>query len=73
MAKRANAHTIEINSSHTAMVSHPLAVTGLVLAASTGPLTPLTPTGSVHAHRRGGHTTCPAVDGLTPSVTPTGC
>lgn len=34
MAKRAKAHTVEINSSHAAMVSHPKAVTSLVLAAA---------------------------------------
>lgn len=33
MAKRANAHTIEINSSHVAMTSHPSTVTRLILAA----------------------------------------
>ena len=33
MAARANAHTIEIASSHAAMVSHPEAVTALILAA----------------------------------------
>ncbi|WP_328672682.1 alpha/beta hydrolase [Streptomyces sp. NBC_00328] len=36
MAARANAHTIEINSSHAAMVSHPHAVTDLILDAATG-------------------------------------
>jgi hypothetical protein len=35
MAIRANAHTIEINSSHAAMVSHPRAVTDLILDAAT--------------------------------------
>lgn len=34
MAERAGAHTIEIRSSHAAMVSHPEAVTALVLAAA---------------------------------------
>jgi hypothetical protein len=34
MAKRAHAHTIEINSSHVAMISHPKAVTDLILAAA---------------------------------------
>ncbi|AGZ41195.1 alpha/beta hydrolase [Actinoplanes friuliensis] len=34
MARRAKAHTIEISSSHAAMVSNPKAVTGLVLAAA---------------------------------------
>jgi pimeloyl-ACP methyl ester carboxylesterase len=33
MAKRMNAHTIEINSSHVAMISHPAVVTDLILAA----------------------------------------
>jgi pimeloyl-ACP methyl ester carboxylesterase len=33
MARRANAQTVEIRSSHVAMVSHPDVVTGLVLAA----------------------------------------
>ncbi len=33
MAARAHARTIEINSSHAAMVSHPRAVTALILAA----------------------------------------
>jgi pimeloyl-ACP methyl ester carboxylesterase len=36
MAARANAHTIEINSSHAAMVSHPRTVTDLILDAATG-------------------------------------
>ena len=36
MAKRAHAHTIEINSSHVAMISHPDAVTDLILAAVRG-------------------------------------
>jgi pimeloyl-ACP methyl ester carboxylesterase len=34
MAARAHAHTIEIRSSHVAMISHPDAVTALVLAAA---------------------------------------
>ena len=34
MAARAHAHTVEINSSHAVMVSHPQAVTTLVLAAA---------------------------------------
>jgi pimeloyl-ACP methyl ester carboxylesterase len=34
MAARAHAHTIEINSSHAVMVSHPKVVTSLVLAAA---------------------------------------
>ena len=36
MAERAHAHTIEIRSSHLAMISHPDAVTGLILAAVRG-------------------------------------
>ncbi|MCT9010790.1 alpha/beta fold hydrolase [Streptomyces rhizosphaerihabitans] len=36
MAARAHAHTVEINSSHAAMVSHPNAVTDLILDAATG-------------------------------------
>jgi pimeloyl-ACP methyl ester carboxylesterase len=35
MAVRARAHTIEINSSHAAMVSHPRAVSDLILNAAT--------------------------------------
>lgn len=35
MAKRAHARTVEIDSSHVAMISHPRAVTALVLAAAT--------------------------------------
>ncbi|MGW6143113.1 alpha/beta fold hydrolase [Streptomyces sp. NPDC055140] len=34
-AKRAGSHTVEINSSHVAMISHPDAVTDLVLQAAT--------------------------------------
>ncbi|MFE7358261.1 alpha/beta fold hydrolase [Streptomyces sp. NPDC057543] len=34
-AKRAGSHTVEINSSHVAMISHPDAVTDLVLRAAT--------------------------------------
>ena len=34
MAARAKAHTIEVATSHAAMVSHPQAVTALVLAAA---------------------------------------
>ena len=34
MAARARAHTVEIASSHAAMVSHPQDVTALVLAAA---------------------------------------
>jgi pimeloyl-ACP methyl ester carboxylesterase len=34
MAKRAHAHTVEIRSSHVAMISHPDAVTRLILAAA---------------------------------------
>jgi pimeloyl-ACP methyl ester carboxylesterase len=33
MAKRAHSHTVEINSSHVAMISHPEAVTELILNA----------------------------------------
>ena len=36
MAERAHAHTIEIRSSHVAMISHPDTVTGLILAAVRG-------------------------------------
>ena len=36
MAARANAKTVEIRSSHAAMVSHPRAVTALILAAVAG-------------------------------------
>ncbi|MGW6212367.1 alpha/beta fold hydrolase [Streptomyces sp. NPDC055109] len=32
-AQRASAHTVEINSSHAAMISHPAAVTSLILTA----------------------------------------
>ncbi len=34
MAKRANADTIEINSSHASYLSHPVAVTKLILRAA---------------------------------------
>ncbi|MGW1162511.1 alpha/beta fold hydrolase [Streptomyces sp. NPDC002513] len=34
-ARRAGSHTVEIDSSHVAMISHPDAVTGLVLQAAT--------------------------------------
>jgi pimeloyl-ACP methyl ester carboxylesterase len=34
MARRAHAHTVEIDSSHVAMISHPKAVTRLILAAA---------------------------------------
>jgi hypothetical protein len=34
MAKRAGAHTIEIRSSHVAVMSHPDKVTDLILAAA---------------------------------------
>jgi hypothetical protein len=33
MAARMHAHTVQINSSHAAMVSHPGAVTSLILSA----------------------------------------
>jgi pimeloyl-ACP methyl ester carboxylesterase len=36
MAERAKAHTVEIDSSHVAMISHPKAVTNLILAAVAG-------------------------------------
>lgn len=36
MAKRAGAHTVEIDSSHVAMISHPDAVTDLIRSAATG-------------------------------------
>ena len=36
MAKRAGAHTVEIDSSHVAMTSHPDAVTDLIRSAATG-------------------------------------
>ncbi|GDY51527.1 hypothetical protein SVIO_021500 [Streptomyces violaceusniger] len=34
-AKRAHAHTVEINSSHVAMIAHPQAVTDLIVKAAT--------------------------------------
>jgi hypothetical protein len=34
MAHRMGAHTVEINSSHVAMISHPAAATDLVLEAA---------------------------------------
>jgi pimeloyl-ACP methyl ester carboxylesterase len=34
MAKRANSHTVEINSSHVAMISNPDPVSDLILAAA---------------------------------------
>ena len=36
MAARAGAHTVEIDSSHAAMISHPRAVSDLILDAATG-------------------------------------
>lgn len=33
MAARARAHTVEIRSSHVAMISHPVVVTNLILNA----------------------------------------
>jgi pimeloyl-ACP methyl ester carboxylesterase len=36
MAHRMHAHTVEINSSHVAMISHPSTVTDLILDAATG-------------------------------------
>jgi pimeloyl-ACP methyl ester carboxylesterase len=35
MAQRAGSHIVEIDSSHAALVSHPAAVTNLVVAAAT--------------------------------------
>ncbi len=43
MAARANAKTVKIRSSHAAMVSHPRAVTALILAAVAGPKWPADP------------------------------
>jgi hypothetical protein len=34
MAHRMGAHTVEIDSSHVAMISHPDAVTNLILSAA---------------------------------------
>jgi pimeloyl-ACP methyl ester carboxylesterase len=34
MAKRAHSHTVEIAASHASLVSHPAAVTKLILAAA---------------------------------------
>nr|WP_306663515.1 hypothetical protein [Streptomyces sabulosicollis] len=34
-ARRAHAHTVEINSSHVAMIAHPQAVTDLIVKAAT--------------------------------------
>ncbi|MBO0916403.1 alpha/beta fold hydrolase [Streptomyces laculatispora] len=53
-AKRAGSHTVEINSSHVAMIAHPEAVTDLVLQAATaaGSARPaLATTGSTHDAR----------------------
>ncbi|MFF3930273.1 alpha/beta fold hydrolase [Streptomyces hirsutus] len=52
-AKRAGSHTVEINSSHVAMISHPEAVTDLVLQSATAPdVRPaLAATGSTHDAR----------------------
>ena len=36
MAKRARARTVEVSSSHAAMLSHPVAVVELIVAASKG-------------------------------------
>lgn len=55
-AKRAGSHTVEINSSHVAMIAHPEAVTDLVLQAATaaGSARPaLATTGSTHDARAG--------------------
>ncbi|MER6152017.1 alpha/beta fold hydrolase [Streptomyces hirsutus] len=52
-AKRAGSHTVEISSSHVAMISHPEAVTDLVLQSATAPdVRPaLAATGSTHDAR----------------------
>ncbi|WP_079048251.1 alpha/beta fold hydrolase [Streptomyces hirsutus] len=52
-AKRAGSHTVEIDSSHVAMISHPEAVTDLVLQSATAPdVRPaLAATGSTHDAR----------------------
>nr|WP_256259453.1 alpha/beta hydrolase [Streptomyces mirabilis] len=53
-AKRAGSHTVEINSSHVAMISHPDAVTALLLQAATAadPARPaLAATGTAHDAR----------------------
>ncbi|MEU2601731.1 alpha/beta hydrolase [Streptomyces hirsutus] len=52
-AKRAGSHTVEIDSSHVAMISHPEAVTDLVLQSATAPdVRPaLAATGSAHDAR----------------------
>ncbi|WP_241200322.1 alpha/beta hydrolase [Streptomyces sp. NBC_01260] len=53
-AKRAGSHTVEINSSHVAMIAHPEAVTDLVLQAATaaGSARPaLATSGSTHDAR----------------------
>ncbi len=34
MAQRANAHIVMVNASHLSMISHPAAVTALILAAA---------------------------------------
>jgi pimeloyl-ACP methyl ester carboxylesterase len=34
MAHRANAHIVMVNASHLSMLSHPAAVTGLIIAAA---------------------------------------
>lgn len=52
-AKRAGSHTMEINSSHVAMIANPEAVTDLVLQAATAPDARPSPavTGSTHDDR----------------------
>ncbi|MFC9228850.1 alpha/beta fold hydrolase [Streptomyces decoyicus] len=53
-ARRAGSHTVEIDSSHAAMVSHPEAVTDLVLQAATAAKSDrpeLPATGSTHGAR----------------------
>ncbi|MFB6705112.1 alpha/beta fold hydrolase [Streptomyces sp. NPDC056333] len=50
-AKRADAHTVEINSSHVSLIAHPEAVTNLILQAAAGSSSAqpsLATTGSVH-------------------------
>ncbi|MET7562613.1 alpha/beta hydrolase [Streptomyces sp. NPDC005479] len=53
-AKRAGAHTVEINSSHVSLIAHPEAVTALILQAaraSSSAQQSLATTGSVHDAR----------------------
>jgi hypothetical protein len=37
MAKRMNATTVELNSSHVSLLSHPQEVAGLIVEAAPGP------------------------------------